>query len=80
MDLSAVIGHETTKYNILEEAIIIIKIDRDGFHTDESRQTFGNRQITVENLTPIGKNNSADKIRSELYEIFSKYSEDNKVK
>ena len=56
----------------------MMDINRAGYSREESPRSFGNREITVEHLTPVDNDDSADRIRAELYVIFSKYNGENR--
>ena len=62
---------------MVRRVMIMMDINRAGYSREESPRSFGNREITVEHLTPVGNEDSADRIRSALYEIFAKYDGEN---
>ncbi len=51
-------------------------ISKNGFNTDETIRNFGNRTIKIENLTPLNADSVElkNRIHSELYEVYCKYS------
>ena len=70
-------GAALPKYTMVRRVMIMMDINRAGYSREESLRSFGNREITVEHLTPVDNDDSADRIRAVLYEIFSKYNGEN---
>lgn len=62
--------------HIMRGDVQMSNIIKNGYNTDEITRNLGNRRIKIENLTPRNADSLElkNRISSELYEVYCKYS------